>query len=92
MKTAVDNEIRAWRARRLLMMQTLDVRMAAEEIRGQGSLPPCNATLLLSLHKARYDCADVDDKLRLESGEWLRERGYGAMWGRELEPPGKLPR
>jgi hypothetical protein len=31
--------------------------------------------LLVGLHKARYDCTAIENKLRHESGEWLRENG-----------------
>lgn len=88
----LDDEIRHWKRERNEMLRTLDIDAARNNIRGAGFLPPCDETLLLSLHKARYDCADIADELRLESGEWLRERGYGAMQGRDLEPRGKLPR
>jgi hypothetical protein len=48
--------------------------------------------LLIALHKARYVCLDIEDDLRLASGEWLRERGMGAPGGMPLLPPGELPR
>lgn len=92
MKSSPTQEIAIWRIERAQMLRTLDIDMARLQIRRSGFLPPCDETLLLSLHKARYDCVDIEDALRLESGEWLRERGYGAMQGRDLEPPGKLPR
>lgn len=47
--------------------------------------------LLLALHKARYDCVDLEPEYRHESGRWLREHGYGRMNGLALLPEGELP-
>lgn len=38
-------------------------------------------TLLVGMHKARYECAAIDPLLRHESGEWLKERGYQRLYG-----------
>jgi hypothetical protein len=59
----------------------------------QALFPSVPAEILLgALHKARYDCTDIEDALRLESAEWLRARGLNAMGGVPLLPPGELPR
>jgi len=52
---------------------------------------PSDWMLLGAMHKARYDCVEIDEKLRHLSGVWLREHGMGVMFG-ELLPPGELPR
>lgn len=46
---------------------------------------------IVAMHKARYECTSIDDPSRHKSGEWLRERGYGRMYGMELLPKGELP-
>lgn len=46
--------------------------------------------LIIALHKARYECLDIEPELRHASGQWLRERGYGRMRG-PLLPEGELP-
>jgi hypothetical protein len=47
--------------------------------------------VMLYLHKARYECAEVEDKLRLISGEYLR-RNKARRWdGSPLLAPGELP-
>jgi hypothetical protein len=51
---------------------------------------PSDWMLLAAMHKARYDCPDITEKLRHQSGDWLRQHGMGAMFG-VLLPPGELP-
>lgn len=46
---------------------------------------------LLSLHKARVEHIFMPSNLRLESIEWLRERGFKRMHGLALPPVGELP-
>lgn len=46
--------------------------------------------LLIALHKARYECKDIEPEYRHASGRWLRERGYGRLRG-PLLPEGELP-
>lgn len=54
-------------------------------------MPGCNTEVReMAVHKARYDCTDLEPALRQESGEWLRARGLGGMSG-PLLAPGKLP-
>lgn len=84
----VHHEIAVWLTRRNEALRTLDIAWAREQFPSASS----DEVLLASLHKARYDCRALADELRLESGEWLRARGLGAMQGRDLEAPGELPR
>jgi hypothetical protein len=68
-------------------LRTLDLNWARRTV------PYVNdETLLVTLHKTRYDCTMIEDHLRLESAEWLRARGYKALGGVPLLPPGELPR
>lgn len=46
---------------------------------------------LTAMHKVRYECTDLADELRLQSGDWLRQHGYSRMDGTALLPEGKLP-
>jgi len=46
---------------------------------------------LVALHKARYECVDIETRLRLASGDWLRCRGFKRIGGKELLPVGVLP-
>jgi hypothetical protein len=47
--------------------------------------------VMLYLHKARYECPDIEDRLRLISGEYLR-RNKARRWdGSPLLAPGELP-
>lgn len=75
------------RAARNEILRTLDVSAA----RGWGMFASSDEVVMCALHKARYDCVDIERELRHASGAWLRERGYSAMGGRALEPEGELP-
>lgn len=59
--------------------------------RAQIPVPLDDFTLLVSIHKARYECPELPDSYRHESAEWLRERGFKGMHGLDLLPPGQLP-
>lgn len=48
-------------------------------------------TLLIALHKSRYELRSMPDDLRKESGDWLRERGYGRLGLGAILPDGELP-
>lgn len=48
-------------------------------------------SLLVGLHKARYECPMLEASYRHESAEWLRERGFKGMYDLPLLPRGQLP-
>lgn len=48
-------------------------------------------TLLAAMHKARYNIPAIPERLRHESGEWLRENNMGDLYDLPLLPPGELP-
>lgn len=67
-------------------LTTLDVTWAKERF------PTADEhTLLMSLHKARYECTAIAPELRHASGAWLRASGYHRMNGLPLLPEGELP-
>jgi hypothetical protein len=85
MSNDTDEFIEAFVAARNAALSTMDMeylrRMmpaASDEVR------------IIAAHKARYECKHLDNTLRHESAAWLRERGYGAMYG-PLLPEGELP-
>jgi len=47
--------------------------------------------LLVALHKARYECVQLEDDLRNFSALWLRQHGYKRADGSDLLPSGELP-
>ena len=68
-------------------LSELDMNWATKEY------PEANdEELLVYLHKDRVECKDLSDQLRLESVEWLRERGLCRIYGQNLPPPGELPK
>ena len=83
----MSDEIAAWRAKRNVALMALDIHWAREHCPGASG----DDVLLLALHKARYDCADLPPEARHDSGEWLRSGGYGRISGGEILPPGELP-
>lgn len=52
--------------------------------------PPGNA--LNALHKARYECSDIEDALRHESRMWLEANGHDRFGGEAWPPAGELPK
>jgi hypothetical protein len=83
----VIDELEPFIAARNRALTAMDIEWA------RSMLPEASSdeVLVIAMHKSRYDCKAIDRKLRLESGDWLRARGYTAFGGRELLPPGELP-
>jgi hypothetical protein len=80
--------VKAWCAARNAALRTLDLAWA----RANAPRVASDAALLVSMHKTRYNVTEIEDALRLESGEWLRERGMRSLHGLPLLPPGQLPK
>lgn len=54
--------------------------------------PACSEdALLLSLHKARYECKQIEPELRYESRVWLESNGFKRMHNQPWPPIGELP-
>lgn len=84
---ATNPELAEFLAQRNAAFRTLDVayfRDQCPEISHEAILP--------AIHKARYECAAIEDALRVASGEWLRTNGYCRMNGQDWPPPGELPK
>lgn len=79
-------ELAAFRRERNAALRTLDLAWARKWCPGGDE-----AMLLAGLHKARYNCVDIERALRIESAEWLRARGLHDLGGMEILPPGQLP-
>jgi hypothetical protein len=82
-----DINMQAILAKRHAALETLDLTYA----RSQDERGISDEALLIGLHKARVECTAIANKLRLESVEWLRERGYKRMFQQSLPEPGVLP-
>ena len=72
------------------VVRTLDVE-GARKLHPGGYYADPDSTVLIALHKARYELLHMPAELRHASGAWLRERGYGRMTGGPLLPEGQLP-
>jgi hypothetical protein len=48
--------------------------------------------LLITMHKARYECAGIEAKLRLASRRWLKQRGFTRLAGLPWPTDGSLPK
>jgi hypothetical protein len=68
-------------------LTTLDIEWARKHL----PLNLSDEVLLVSMHKARYDCTAIEPDLRHASGAWLRERGLSRMMGLPWPPEGTLP-
>jgi hypothetical protein len=86
-KFATSADFQAWKEARNEALRTLDLDYA----RNQMGRPASDEMLLLSLHKARYECTGIEPEYRHESARWLRERGYGRLTGTPLLDDGELP-
>jgi hypothetical protein len=86
-KFATSAEFKAWKEARNKMLREMDVEAARNAMGPQAS----DELVLLTLHKVRYECTDIEDSYRHESAAWLRDRGYERMTGTPLLPEGALP-
>ncbi|OYZ79714.1 MAG: hypothetical protein B7Y09_09330 [Polaromonas sp. 24-63-21] len=79
-------QMQKWRARRDAALRAMDVAAFQREC------PDCPADVAeIAMHKARYELPSMPRALRLESGEWLRARGYGRLKRGDILPAGELP-
>jgi hypothetical protein len=65
----------------------LDLAWARQRCGG----PVADETLLISLHKARYECTGIEAGLRQESRKWLEANNYGRMGQLPWPPAEELP-
>ncbi len=85
-------DIRAWQRRMDRALSKMDIAECARVMMEQGEIPPQHPEVFLAaMHKARIERVRIEPKLRLESVEWLRTRGYKRRGGIPLPPPGVLP-
>jgi hypothetical protein len=70
-------------------IKTLDVARARIETACPSSYT--NYSIMIALHKMRAYRMDMPTELRLQSVEWLRERGYTGLYNLPLPAPGELP-
>lgn len=70
-------------------LRRLDLSWAHEQI-PEGGPRPSNEALLVGMHKARYECTDIEPELRHASRDWLELRGFGRRSGLPWPPAGEL--
>ena len=87
MNAAAASEIAAYRARRVALLTALDLDYARRLFPQARS----DQVLLAALHKARYECLEIEPRLRHESRAWLEGHAYGRLNGLPWPPMGKLP-
>lgn len=80
-------DLSLWRRERNQAFINLDLVYARQQFPEASS----DDVLLCALHKARYECTDIPARLRLESGDWLRERGFTRAQGGPILQAGVLP-
>lgn len=66
------SNVERWRQRRNLALAELDLEWARVATRGHLT----DVGLLAALHRARFDCIDMPEALRLESAAWLQAQGF----------------
>jgi hypothetical protein len=81
------NPFEQWKAERNRVLRELDMEAARDML----PFASGDDVRLAAMHKARYDCKDIEPELRHASRAWLHERGMGDMHGASLLPEGELP-
>lgn len=80
-----------FRKQRKQALETLDINWARRVLMADSGVEFSDQSLLVALHKTRYEVTDVDDKYRHESREWLERnhhtRYHNFPWPRR----GQLP-
>ena len=71
------------------MLVNLDIKMARKNTKYDKRI--ADSTILLALHKARYEATDIPARLRLQSRDWLVERNFSRMVGEDFLPGDELP-
>jgi len=79
-----DEELRDFIQARNEAFRKLDIRWAMNM-----GCPEHSA--LGALHKARYECVEIEPALRHESRRWLEEHGFSRRAGLPWPPEGELP-
>ena len=74
-------EVEEWRAKRNAALRALDIAFEVPGLKRYGS----DEVKLIAMHKARYECTDIEPELRHQSRAWLEERGYGRFGGRQFD-------
>lgn len=88
-------EINEWIKERNAALLALDLEWIRQSLAGHLTIPAASIdthTLLMSAHKARYECLSLPDAARHESRAWLAEHGCQRMGNRPLLPVGELPK
>ena len=80
-------ELREWILERNAALSRLDMDYARKVMPDAS----CDEVRLVAMHKARYECLDLPDKIREDSGRWLREHRFHRMDGSDVLPEGMLP-
>jgi hypothetical protein len=68
-------------------LRTLDLDYARRMLPGASS----DFVRLMAMHKARYECCQIEQELRHASAAWLRSHGFNDMNGNPILPEGQLP-
>jgi hypothetical protein len=76
-----------WRAARNKALRELDLGFA----RAVWPEASGDEVRIMALHKARYECVDIEAELRHQSRAWLQERGHGRFKLLPWPDDGSLP-
>lgn len=78
------DEFQKWKDERNRILRELDVGAAFNGKLG-GEIALC------ALHKARFECTDIEDNLRYDSGAWLFAHGFKRLTGEDIFDGKELP-
>ena len=80
-------DVQEFRAERNTALLALDMAWARRMLPKASN----DIVLLMALHKGRYECVDLPDEPRRESGAWLLKEGLTRMDGSAVLLNGELP-
>jgi hypothetical protein len=76
-----------WKLARNKALRELDMDFARAAMPGARN----DEVRLMAMHKARYECTEIEAHYRHESRAWLAARGLSRQTGEPLLPEGDLP-
>lgn len=82
-----DDTLARFKERRNQGLRDLDMEYARQQMPAASN----DHVRLIAMHKARYECTDLEPQYRHTSREWLAGHSYSRLDGSALLPVGELP-
>lgn len=86
-----NQEVLDWIKERNRVLTEMDQPAFRKQMLDGGAGFISHEATLPAMHKARYNCTDISDELRRESGRWLLEHKMTDLYDYPIDPNGNLP-